>query len=296
MIEIKNLKKIFNENVVLNDVNLIIPDNSIFGLIGINGSGKSTLLRIMASIYKPNEGSIMFDGMSIDTYSKLKELVFFLPDDPYYNNFVTPMSVIKIYKAFYPRFDMDTYVHYLSMFELEKNKKIITFSKGMKIKLFICIALACKVKYVLLDEAFDGLDPIARSLFKKILSNISNNNDITIVLSSHSLNDLEDVVDTFAIIHEQKVLVNGKTNDEIDKFVKYQLAYDHYIKAEDFKYLKPISLEINGRVIEIVLRNNEAIDLLDEISKTNPVFIQEENIDFEDFFNTLIKKEGCHYE
>ncbi|MDE5547262.1 MAG: ATP-binding cassette domain-containing protein, partial [Anaeroplasmataceae bacterium] len=102
MIEIKNLTHRFGDYVVLDNVDLTFEEGKIYGLIGINGAGKSTLMRLMSSVYRPSSGSIIIDGEPIDSNAKLKELVFFLPDDPFYSFNATPESLSKMYKIFYP--------------------------------------------------------------------------------------------------------------------------------------------------------------------------------------------------
>lgn len=191
MIEIKNLTKSFDGKKVLEEINLTIPKGSIFGLIGINGAGKSTLMRIMTTVYKPDSGEILFEGISLFESKEIKKKVFFLPDEPYYSLNASVKSLLKLYQSFYKDFDKDKFYYYMEKFDLDPNKKIINYSKGMKRRFFICIALACKVEYIILDEAFDGLDPLARIEFKNMITDIYEEyEDMTIILSSHSLKDL----------------------------------------------------------------------------------------------------------
>lgn len=293
MIEIKNLTKSFNDNVVLDNINLTIPKGSIFGLVGINGAGKSTLMRLLTTVYKPNFGEILYEGSNIFSLSDIKKKVFYLPDEPYYSLNAKAKSVLNLYQSFYKNFDMNRFNNYINKFNLDINKKLINYSKGMKRRFFICVALACNVEYIILDEAFDGLDPLARTEFKNMITDIYEDYDnMTIILSSHSLKDLEDIVDSFAVIDNKKIISSGSTNDQIEKYVKYQLAFkDNKVKS-DFDYLNPVSININNKIIEIVFKKNEEISYLDELQKMNPAFIEEITISFEDYFNTIVKERG----
>ncbi|MCM1130647.1 MAG: ABC transporter ATP-binding protein [Roseburia sp.] len=293
MIEIKNLTKSFDGKIVLEEINLTISKGSIFGLIGINGAGKSTLMRIMTTVYKPDSGEVLFEGISLFESKEIKKKVFFLPDEPYYSLNASVKSLLQLYQSFYKDFDKDKFYYYMDKFALDPNKKIMNYSKGMKRRFFICIALACKVEYIILDEAFDGLDPLARIEFKNMITDIYEEyEDMTIILSSHSLKDLEDIVDSFAILDNKKVISSGNTNNQIEQYIKYQLAFKENKVQQDFDFLKPILVSIDNKIIELVFKKEETISYLEELQKMSPVFIEEIPISFEDYFTTIIKESG----
>lgn len=293
MIEIKNLTKRFDDKVVLEEINLTIPKGSIFGLIGINGAGKSTLMRLMATVYKPNSGEILFEGSNLFRSKEVKTKVFFLPDEPYYSLNASVKSLIQLYESYYKEFDKNKFYYYMEKFNLEPNKKIINYSKGMKRRFFICVALACKVEYIILDEAFDGLDPLARIEFKNMITDIYEEfEDMTVILSSHSLRDLDDIIDSFAILDNKKVISSGNTNQQIEQYIKFQLAFKEDKTADDFQFLNPISVSVNNKIIEIVLRREKDESYLEELEKLKPAFIEEIPISFEDYFTTRIKESG----
>ena len=168
MIEIKKLCKSYGDKLVLNNLSITIENGKIFGLVGINGAGKSTLLRLISGIYKADCGDILVDGENVYENENKKKDIFFLPDEPYYGINTTPLNLIDLYQEFYD-FNKQEYLNYLEIFKLPLNKKMHTFSKGMKRQVFVSLALAIKPKYLLLDEAFDGLDPLARLTFKRAI-------------------------------------------------------------------------------------------------------------------------------
>ena len=184
MIEIKRLTKAYDKAPVLRDVNLAVPDKSVFGLVGINGAGKSTLLRLISGVLKADNGIILIDGEPVYENEAAKRQIFFLPDDPYYTSNINGSGLAELYKTFYD-FDAEVYGRYLDQFKLSPKAPIRNFSKGMKRQVFVSLALAVRPKYLLLDEAFDGLDPLARMVFKRGVIDLVEEKGSTVIISSH---------------------------------------------------------------------------------------------------------------
>ena len=223
MIRIKGIKKSFDK-LVLDNLNLDIEDGTIFGLVGINGAGKSTLLKIMAGIIKPEEGIVYYDDKPIYENIEVKKDVFLLPDDPFYSRNTTPENLIKLYEAFY-NLDKIAYFEYLNGFQIPLKKSMYNFSKGMRRQVFVALALAIKPKYLFLDEAFDGLDPLARLTLKKALLKVQEENNMTVVISSHSLRELEDICDSYGILEDGHVNSYGDLISSKETINKYQVAF-----------------------------------------------------------------------
>ncbi len=214
MIEVNNVSHRLGGNPVLEKVNLTVEQSSIVGLVGINGAGKSTLLRLISGVYRPDEGQILLDGRCTSEEEGRKHL-FFLPEDPYYTLRTTGKSLLELYQTFYPELDRETYGRLLCTWELPDNKPIRTFSKGMRRRLFIAIAIAAGPKYLLLDEAFDGLDPLARLTVKNELNRLADENGTGVLISSHSLRELEDFCDSYALIDRKTVTHSGDLSQDL---------------------------------------------------------------------------------
>ena len=290
MIEIKNLSKSFTDKEVLKNINLTIKDGSIVGLVGINGSGKSTLMRVISGIYKADDGQVLIDNQVAYENEEVKKDCFFLPDEPYYGINTTPLSIIDLYQTFY-NFDKEVYLSYLNTFKLPLKKSLHNFSKGMKRQVFISLALAIKPKYLLLDEAFDGLDPIARLTFKRALIELVDQYKSTVIISSHSLRELEDICDSFCLLDNKDILSSGQITEEIEKYHKYQVAFKEEVTKEDFKDINFIRYEQDGRIIKVVI--NEDLDSFKEkIKKYKPLIIDEVTIDFEELFIIEVERKG----
>ena len=300
MIEIKNLYKSFGNKKVISDLSLQIPNGTLFGLVGINGAGKSTLLRLLSGVYQPDSGSIYYDGVSNKSKIINKD-IFFLSDDPYYPNNSTISSVIEFYRTFYD-FNHIDFDKYFKLFGLDKaikevnkdtkrSSSIKNFSKGMKRQLFICIALAISPKYLFLDEAFDGLDPLARLVFKKIIIELVEEKDITVIISSHSLRELEDICDNYCLIDNGVIQSSGSIDEQKNKYHKYQLAFSNDVSKEDLEELNIVSYNKLGRVVKIVCEG-EKVEIENIINSLNPLFYDEIDIDFEELFIIEVERKG----
>ena len=289
MISINGVYKSFKEKDVLKDINLHIEDGKILGLCGINGAGKSTLLRIVSGVYQADSGNVLIDNENIYDNEKVKKELFFLPDEPYYDFNSTPKSIINIFEAMY-KLDKEVYYQNIEHFKIPLNKKIIKFSKGMKRQVFISIAFAIKPKYLILDEAFDGLDPFARLYFKRQIVDMVSENNTTVIIASHSLRELEDICDTFAIIDKNKIAASGELYDSLDKIHKYQIAFSDKIDINSFpKIYKTIYQD--ERIIRII--TDKSLDELKvNLKDLNPLFIDELSINFEEMFNAVIEEGG----
>ena len=286
MIEIQGLKKSYGSKLVLDGVHLTVPDGAKFGLVGINGAGKSTLLRLIADVLRPDEGIILLDGESVTGNAKKREELFFLPDDPYYASGTTIAKLIDLYRTFYP-FDRALFDKYASIFGLQLLTPIRNFSKGMKRQAFAALALACRPRYLLLDEAFDGLDPLARLELKR---GLIEQEDCTVLISSHSLRELEDICSGFALLDGGTIADAGDIHDALGKVHKFQFALEKEVRREDIPF-ECLSFEAEGRVAKIIVRG-EAEYILRMLEALHPLFVEEIAVDFEELFLCEVQKRG----
>ena len=282
MIEIKSMSHSLGGNIVLQDINLLIPDNTILGIVGINGAGKSTLLRLLSGVYLPDRGSISFDGRD-PAIPETRRDIFFLPDDPYHTAFMTPRTLFEYYETFYPDIDRGVYEGLLAEYKIKMTEKMRNFSKGMKRQAFIALALAIRPKYLLLDEAFDGLDPLSRMIFKDAIISLVEEGRTTVLIASHSLRELEDFCDRFILIDENKIKSQGDIDEHVGSMCKFELAFTDSVSEELFSALPVVSISIKGRFVQIVL-NGDSRDMSDELKKFNPVVMDEMPLDFEESF------------
>ena len=290
MIEFKNVSHSLGNKKVLENVNLTIEEGSVLGLVGINGAGKSTLLRIASGVYASDDGEVLYDGQNVLCAEARKE-IFFLPDDPYYTTHTTGKNLFEMYRVFYPDMQKADFAKYLAIYGIDEKKPIRNFSKGMRRRLFIALALAAKPKYLLLDEAFDGLDPLSRLTFKKAINEFVEENGATVIISSHSLRELEDFCDCYALIDKKTVVSSGEIAEEVNKLCKFQLAFTEDMGEGIFAGLPTVRVEKNGRFFRVMLLGN-AEEMAEKLRLLGPAVMDEMPVDFEEFFISEVEHRG----
>lgn len=282
MLEIKNVTKAFKDKSVLDDVSLNIDHGSIFGLVGVNGAGKSTLLRSIAGIYSLDDGLVLFEGLDTYVDPEIRKRIFLVSDDPYYPYGSNIKSLKMFYKCFYD-FDEEVYQKYLNLFKLSETGNISNFSKGMKRQAMLLIALACKPDLLLLDEAFDGLDPIVRVHIKNALSDLIEDNNSLIIISSHNLKELEDICDSYGILENGHIETYGDLLESKANINKYQLAFKEEVDIEMFKDFDVLYKNMEGRIITLVIRGNRE-EVSEKLEAFNPLIFDVLNVNFEELF------------
>lgn len=207
MIEIKKLSKCFGEKAALNEVTLTVEDGRILGLVGSNGAGKSTLLRCVNGIYSADGGEVLVDGAPVFESPETKGRISFVPDTPNFEPGATLESTARLMESFYPRFSREKYERLLNTFPLKPEMKIHAMSKGMQRQAVLIAALSTVPDYLLLDEVFDGLDPVMRRLLKRVIAGEVADRGMTVLIASHNLRELEDFCDTVGLLHSGGVLL-----------------------------------------------------------------------------------------
>ncbi|MBP5378855.1 MAG: ABC transporter ATP-binding protein [Ruminococcus sp.] len=226
MIELKNTVKKFDSYTALDGIDLKIEKGTAFGLLGSNGAGKSTILRLISGIYSPESGDVLVDGKSVYDNTDVKQKVFFINDETVQFGSYTLQKLKNYYKNFYFNFSEEIFESLRKKTGLPLDKKINTFSKGMKRQAIVIIGLACRTDYLLLDEAFDGLDPTMRIIVKKMLVDAMIDRQLTTVISSHNLKEINEVCDTAALIHDGKVVFCRDIDDVRGSVHKIQVVFN----------------------------------------------------------------------
>lgn len=214
ILQVDNLTKLYSD-FKLDGVSFSIPKGTIMGLIGENGAGKSTALKAILDLIKKDDGSVKFGDHELSSSSKqMKEDIGVVFDGINFYETLTARKVGKISKLAYTQWDESDYDNYLNLFQLPLDKEIKSFSKGMQMKLSIAVALSHHPKLLILDEATSGLDPIMRDEILDILLEFVQDENHSILMSSHITSDLEKVADYITFLHAGKILFS-KTKDEL---------------------------------------------------------------------------------
>ena len=283
MITAKNFIKMFHDKKAVDCLNLEIPEGRIYGLVGTNGSGKSTFLRTVCGVYYADNGSVEIDEQVVYENIEAKSKVFFVSDDMYFlpNSSIDDMT--SIYKDIYPNWSQEKYEHLVSRFPIDRKARVKNFSKGMKRQAAIILALSCQPKYLLLDEAFDGLDPVIRVAIRKLIAEEVIDTNMTVVISSHNLRELEDFCDSVAILHKGKLVKEISVDGISDRFCKIQVAFPKEVDTNSIQNEKILSTKFSGSVYTIAcaMSCEEAEKF---ISKFNPLFVDYIPLTLEEVF------------
>ena len=214
ILQVDNLTKQYSD-FKLDNVSFSIPKGTIMGLIGENGAGKSTTINAILDLIKKDGGTATFWGQELTENTKqLKEDIGVVFDGINFYETLTPAKIGKISQAAYSQWDVSLYQGYLKRFALPDDKEVKTFSKGMKMKLCIAVALSHHPKLLILDEATSGLDPVMRDDILDVFLDFVQDENHSILMSSHITTDLEKVADYITFIHQGKVLF-CKSKDEL---------------------------------------------------------------------------------
>lgn len=293
MIELKGLTKKFDDFTALDNIDLTIPEGTAFGLLGSNGAGKSTILRLVSGVYKQESGSASIDGEEIYDNVAIKERVFFINDETIQFSRFTLEELKDFYKGFYPRFSEEVFKKLREAIKLPLKKRIDTFSKGMKRQAVVIIGLSCQTDYLLLDEAFDGLDPTMRIIVKRMLVDAMLDRKLTAIISSHNLKEINELCDTVALLHEGRILFNRDLDSVKGNIHKVQVAFAIDYNKEDFDDLELLHFERSGSVTYLITKG-DADELKAKLNIKKPLVMDIIPLTLEEIF--IYEMEGMGYD
>ena len=292
MIEIQQLVKRFGSKVALDGVTMQVESGSVFGLVGSNGAGKSTLLRTLAGVFRPDGGNILMDGKTPYENSEVKGRTFFVSDYPYFLPKATLQEMSLLYRSTYPHWDNSRYESLCRTFGLDAKGRLQNFSKGMQRQAALILALSTQPDYLLLDEIFDGLDPVVRQLLKKLLAEEVSQRGMTVVIASHNLRELEDVCDHVGIMNRGKVLLERSLEELQGGTVKIQAVFREGADTlpEDLKLLHRSA---TGRVQTLIVRGSVE-QVTERLSVLQPLLLEALPLSLEEIF--IYELGGVDYE
>ncbi|MBR1863203.1 MAG: ABC transporter ATP-binding protein [Ruminococcus sp.] len=217
-IEIRGVTKRYKD-FCLDNVDLTLPGGCILGLIGENGAGKSTLIKVLLGIIHKNAGSVKILGRDADReLSDIKEDIGVVLDEVGIPDGFRAKHINNVMKLAYRNWDEKQFYDDLEKFKIPTNKKFKEFSRGMKMKMGIAIALSHKAKLLVLDEATNGLDPVIRDEVTDIFNDFTREEDHSILISSHIVSDLEKLCDYVSFIHHGRVLLNEEKDVLLEEY------------------------------------------------------------------------------
>ncbi len=236
IIEIKNLKKKYDDKFELGKIDITIPKGVIVGLIGENGAGKTTLIKLMLNIIKSDNGEIKIFGKDNKRKEKeIKEDIGVVLDNMFFPELLNAKDINNSMKDIYKNWDSKLYFSYLKEFDLPDNKSLKSMSKGMRKKLEIATALAHKPKLLILDEPTSGLDPVIRNEVLDIFQKFIEDEEHGVLLSTHITSDLEHIADEIIFIDKGKKVLQKSRDEIIDNYgiLKCDIDYFSNIDKKD---------------------------------------------------------------
>ena len=292
MIEIKNVSLTFKGGALdkkkdftaLDDVSITVPEGCIYGFLGSNGAGKSTLMRMICGIYKTEQGSITIDGEEVYDNPEAKKKIFFVNDETVQYADFTLEGLRKYYRSYYPDFSDEVYERLTAKLGLPTNKRMAEFSKGMKRQAVVIIGLSCMTKCLMLDEAFDGLDPAMRKVVKAMIVDEMLDRGATMIVSSHNVAEINELCDRAMLIHKGKLIFADEIDEIRSGFRKVQLVDKKRVVPRgelELMGLRVMEYSATGRVAQAIIKGTETetdekiSSLGIDIAETIPLTLEE---------------------
>lgn len=283
MIQVTNVTKKFGDFTALDGLNMHVPRGAIYGLVGPNGAGKSTIIRHLSGVYKQDAGKILIDGQSVYENEEIKSNFTVIPDDIFYFMQANTLDMLKFYKGIYPKFDEKLFYKIAECFpSIDMKKTVRTLSKGMQKQVAFMLSICARTDLMILDEPVDGLDPVMRrQIWSLIMADVAEHN-LTVLISSHNLRELEDVCDHVGIMNNGKILIERSLDELQTSITKIQVAFAGEMPKlpEGIEVLKKIS---SGRVHTLIVKGQPRA-AEQAIAKMNPLIMDVLPLSLEEIF------------
>ena len=287
MLELKNITKTFGSFKALDDLTMTVPRGAVYGLVGPNGAGKSTAIRHAVGVYRPDSGSVTFDGQPVYENPEVKTRIGSIPDEIFFFPSATLEDMHSYYKGLYPQFDDGLFERLYEVFQLPKKSPIRRFSKGMQKQAAFHLSICTRPDMLILDEPVDGLDPVMRrQVWSLLLSDVAQR-ETTVLISSHNLRELEDICDHVGIMDHGRMLLEKSLADMQGATHKLQIVGDVP------KELEVLHESSSGRLQTLVVRGS-AEEIEARVKAANPAYFDVLPLSLEEIF--IYELGGVDYE
>ena len=286
MIKAEKLSKRFDKTEALSALTCTIPDSCVYGLVGSNGAGKSTFLRLLSGVYRPDGGSVTVDGEDVYGNPEVLSQLMYVPDELYFLPGANIKRMADLYRNTRGYINDERLKELAELIGLDMNRPIAQFSKGMKRQASTILALACEPKIILFDETFDGLDPVMRNTVKRIIVDDVMERKATVIITSHSLRELEDTCDQLALLHKGGLVLESDVQKLKTSLFKVQIALgrdftkEEFAKAADCDVLNFVK---HGSVANAIVRGDRDT-VQDNLHKLMPLILDILPLSLEEVF------------
>jgi len=283
MIRIQSVSKSFDGYPALDDLEMTIQTGSIYGLIGVNGAGKTTIIKHMSGMLRPDNGIITYDGDGIWENEVLKQKIGLIPDELYFPNGYNMKDMCRIYRGFYESWNEDRFEEMARLFKLDMKKKLRAFSKGMKKQAMFCLVMSTMPMYLILDEPIDGLDPIVRKLVWKFIVDDVADHQMSVLISSHNLKEMEGICDYIGIISHGRMLLERELDSMKSDLHKIQVSFGTKSPQDPYEGLNLLHKESRGTVYLLIVRER-AEKIAETLSEYDPILFDILPLSLEEIF------------
>lgn len=293
MIQVRGLEKSFDGFHALNGVDMNVQRGAIYGLVGPNGAGKSTLIRHLTGIYRPDAGEVLVEGENVFENKKIKSKMTYIPDDLFYFMQADTMEMKRFYEGIYPEFDSKLFYRMQEFFpNIDVKRNIRRLSKGMQKQVAFWLAICCKPELMILDEPVDGLDPVMRRQIWSIIMSEVAEKEMTVLVSSHNLRELEDVCDHVGIMHQGKIRVERSLSDLQGSVSKIQVACQSGMPKLPDRF-EVLHMSNTGRVYTMIVKGDPK-EAEAALAESNPTIVDVLPLTLEEIF--IYEMGGADYE
>ena len=280
MIKVSDVTKYFEDYKVLDEISLHVRKGTIYGLIGPNGAGKTTIINHINGVLKPVSGEITIGGEKVFENENIKKKVLNISDDWFYFSTFSIKEMAKFYADIYPDFNRERYEAIKEIFKIDEKRQIRKLSKGMKKQVAFWLCLSAMPDVLILDEPLDGLDPVMRKqVLNLVIADVADR-EMTVLVSSHNLRELEDICDWVGIIHKGKMIIEKPLDDLKGNVHKYQVVFGE-AKLEQSENVLHISN--TGHIYNVILRG-DADKTEEQIKALNPTLCERVSLTLEEVF------------
>lgn len=291
MLTVSQIGKSFGKKKAIADLSLQLKEGHIFGMLGTNGAGKSTLLRVMSGILRADHGTVLLDGKTVYENPAAKKEICYLSDEPTFLPNATMTEMGRMQAAYYPAYDEEKLKELCLRFSLPVNERISSFSKGTQKRAQICLGLALNPHVLLCDETFDGLDPVMRDSFKKVLSQETIDRGLITVLAGHNQQEMEDICDSVGFLHEGKLVCSGDLDEMLSDVQRVQIIPAEDVSDEALQAFHPLCMQRQGKLCMLTMRGDQE-RLEKELNTLHPIFMEFLPLSLEEIFILEMEDRG----
>ena len=283
MIKVNNITKYFDSFKALDNLTMNVKKGTIYGLVGPNGAGKTTIINHITGMLRANSGDVTIDGEPVYENEKIKQRLLSISDDWFYYSTYTVKQMASFYKSIYKNFNYERYETIKKLLNIDEKRQIRKFSKGMKKQVAFWLSLSAQPDVLILDEPLDGLDPVMRKqVLNLVISDVAER-EMTVLVSSHNLRELEDICDWVGIIHKGKMIIEKPLDDLKGSVQKYQIVVDEEKYNQLERDSDVLHVSKTGSVSSVIVRGTA--DVTDKkMAKYSSILCERISLTLEEVF------------